>query len=70
MKMTTGGIELAKNAFQVHAINEHGKTLLKSQLSRDQVPECFAKLPACLSGLDTCGSTHHWARKLAAPNVK
>jgi transposase len=65
MKITTVGIDLAKNVFQVHGVNEHGKVVLKKQLRRDQVPEFFAKLPACLIGLEACGSAHHWARKLA-----
>ena len=42
MKITTVGIDLAKNVFQIHAVNEHGKTVLKKQLKRDQVAEFFA----------------------------
>jgi len=29
MKATTAGIDLAKNVFQVHGVDEHGKTVLK-----------------------------------------
>ena len=29
MKVTTVGIDLAKNALQIPAVNEHGKTVLK-----------------------------------------
>lgn len=65
MKITTVGIDLAKNVFQVHGVNEHGKVVLRKQLRRDQVPEFFALLPGCLIGLEACGSSHHWARKLA-----
>ena len=64
MKITTVGIDLAKNLFQVHGVNEHGKAVLKKQLRRDQVAEFFAQLPACLIGIEACGSAHHWARKL------
>ncbi len=64
MKITTVGIDLAKNLFQVHGVNEHGKAVLKKQLRRDQVAEFFAQLPACLIGMEACGSAHHWARKL------
>lgn len=66
MKITTVGIDLAKNVFQVHGVNEHGKTVLKKQLKRDQVAEFFATLPACLVGMEACGSAHHWARKLGS----
>jgi transposase len=64
MKTTTVGIDLAKNVFQVHGVNEHGKAVLKKQLKRHQVIEFFANMPACLIGMEACGSAHHWARKL------
>lgn len=64
MKITTVGIDLAKNLFQVHGVNEHGKAVLKKQLRRDEVAEFFAQLPACLIGMEACGSAHYWARKL------
>jgi len=65
MKITTVGIDLAKNVFQIHAVDERGKTALKKQLKRGQVAELFANLPVCLIGMEACGSAHHWARKLA-----
>jgi len=64
MKITTVGIDLAKNVFQIHAVDERGKTVLKKQLKRDQVAAFFANLPPCLIGMEACGSAHHWARKL------
>jgi transposase len=64
MKITTIGIDLAKNMFQIHAVDERGKTVLKKQLKRDQVAAFFVNLPPCLVGMEACGSAHHWARKL------
>ena len=64
MKITTVGIDLAKNVFQVHAVNEAGKKVFNKQLRRDQMAEFFAKLPPCLVGMEACGSAHHWGRKL------
>lgn len=64
IKVTTAGIDLAKNVFQVHGVDEHGKTVLRKQLKREQVALFFANLPTCLIGLEACGSAHHWARKL------
>ena len=64
MKITTVGIDLAKNVFQLHGVNEFGKTVIKKQIRRDQVSEYFVNLPACLIGMEACGSAHHWARKL------
>lgn len=64
MKITTVGIDLAKNVFQVHGVDEHGKAVLKKQLRRDQMATFFINLPPCLIGMEACGSAHHWARKL------
>ena len=52
--------------FQIHAVDERGKTVLKKQLKRDQVATFFANLPPCLIGMEACGSAHHWARKLTS----
>jgi len=64
MQITTVGIDLAKNVFQVHGVNEHGKAMLRRQLRRDQVAPFFANLPPCLIGMEACAGAHHWARKL------
>ena len=64
MKITTVGIDLAKNVFQVHGIDQHGKVALRKQLKRDQVAAFFANLPPCLIGMEACAGAHHWARKL------
>jgi transposase len=66
MKITTIGIDLAKNVFQVHAVNACGKVALKKQLKRAQVLPLFANLPPCLIGMEACASAHYWARKLQA----
>jgi len=42
MKMTTIGLDLAKNVFQVHRVDEQGKAVLRRQLRRDQVAAFFA----------------------------
>ena len=64
MDITTIGIDLAKLVFQVHAVNAHGKVVLKKQLKRNQMAEYFVNLKPCLIGMEACGSAHHWARKL------
>ena len=64
MKITTVGIDLAKNVFQIHSIDEHGKAVLKKQLKRDQMAAFFVNLPSCLIGMEACSGAHHWARKL------
>ncbi len=64
MKITTIGIDLAKNVFQVHGVDEHGKAVLRKQLKRKDVVKFFANLEPCLIGMEACGSAHYWARKL------
>ena len=64
MKITTIGIDLAKNVFQVHGVDERGKTVLKKQLKREQMAPFFANLVPCLIGMEACGSAHFWAHKL------
>ncbi len=66
MKLTTIGIDLAKNVFQVHGVDERGKAVLKKPLKRHQVLPFFTNLGPCLVGMEACGSAHHWARKLSA----
>ncbi len=66
MQITTVGVDLAKNVFQVHAVDTHGKAVLKKQLRREQMAPFFANLPPCLIGMEACGSAHHWARRLQA----
>jgi transposase len=64
MKITTVGIDLAKNIFQVHGVDERGKAVLRKQLRRAQVAVFFANLPPCVIGMEACASAHHWGRTL------
>ena len=64
MKITTAGIDLAKNLQQVYGMDERGKAVLKKQLKRSQVLSFFVNLPPCLIGMEACGGAHHWAREL------
>lgn len=63
MKITTIGIDLAKEVFQIHGVDNHGKIVLRKQLRRNGMAN-FANLESCLIGMEACGSAHHWARKL------
>ncbi|MDN0076335.1 IS110 family transposase [Crenobacter sp. SG2303] len=66
MNIRTIGLDLAKNVFQIHGVDEHGKVVLRKQVARSSLAACFANLPPCLVGMEACGSAHFWARKLAA----
>lgn len=66
MKISTIGLDLAKNVFQVHGIDEAGKKVACRQLRRCAVLKFFAKLPPCLVGMEACASAHYWGREIAA----
>jgi transposase len=63
-EVVTGGVDLAKNVLQVHAIDADGKVLVKRQLRRAEILKFFAALPPCLVGMEACASAHHWGREL------
>lgn len=56
------GLDIAKNVFQVHAVDACGNVVLRRQLRRGQVAPFFAGLPPCRVGIEACGGAHHWAR--------
>src|SRR4051794_14469012 len=64
-QITTVGLDIAKNTFQVHGADAQGRPVLKRRLVREKVLEFFANLPACLVGLEACAAAHYWARELA-----
>jgi transposase len=64
MEISTIGLDLAKNVFQVHGINATGEVVVRKTLRRAQMLPFFEKLPPCLVGAEACGTSHHWAREL------
>ncbi len=64
MNITTIGLDIAKNVFQVHGMDRNDKAVLRKKVSRSKVIEFFVKLPACLIGMEACPGAHHWAREL------
>lgn len=64
MNITTVGIDLAKNVFQIHGVDDRGRVVLRKAVKRAELTKVFANLPACLIGLEACGSAHYWARRL------
>lgn len=67
MAILTVGIDLAKNVFAVHGINEAGKpALVRPAVARDQLHALIAALPPCVIGMEACSGAHHWARLFQA----
>lgn len=63
MQVTTVGLDLAKNIFQVHGITEDGAVAFNKSLRRARLLDFFKNLEPCLIGMEACGSSHHWARQ-------
>jgi len=64
MKFTRCGLDIAKQVFQVHGVNEHGVVKGRKALPRAKVLEFFVQLPPCLIGIEACGGAHYWGREL------
>ncbi len=65
MKITTVGLDLAKNVFQIHGIDEGGEVVVRKALRRRQMIPFFSKLEPCQIGMEACGTSHYWARELS-----
>lgn len=66
MKVTTVGLDLAKNVFQVHGVDAQGRKLFNRQLRVAQAAEFFVRLEPCVVAMEACASAHHWVRRLRA----
>jgi transposase len=64
MQITTIGLDIAKNVFQVHGIGVGERVVVRKQLRRNQVMAFFEALSPCLIGMEACASAHYWAREL------
>ncbi len=61
----TIGLDIAKNFFQVHAVDDAGQVVLRRKLSRGEVLGFFEAQPKAPVGIETCGTGHGWAREIA-----
>jgi len=62
--VTTIGLDIAKNVFQVHGVDAKGATIVAKPVRRGALLRFFSSLPRCLVGMEACSSAHHWARAL------
>jgi transposase len=63
-EITTVGLDLAKNVFQVHAVDAAGRVTIRRQVRRAQMFLFFSRLCPCLIGMEACAGAHYWAREL------
>ena len=65
-KVTTVGIDLAKNTFSIHGVDGSGRVVLRKTVSRARIMAEIAQLPPCLIGMEACSGAHEWARQIQA----
>ena len=66
IEVSVVGIDLGKNAFHVHGVDGSGHVVLKKQVTRKGLVQLMSQLPRCLVGIEACGGSHDWARRLMA----
>ena len=60
------GVDIAKNSFQVHALESEDCSATKRKLSRSGIVKFLAEVEPCAIGMAACGSAHYWARRFRA----
>jgi transposase len=66
MQVTTYGVDLAKQVFQVHWVDTDSGEVKRKMLTRGQMQAFFARRAAGVVAMEACGSAHHWGRALTA----
>ena len=64
------GVDIAKNSFQVHALESEDCSVTKRKLSRSGIVKFLAEVEPCAIGMEACGSAHNWARRFCDPAWK
>lgn len=63
MSLKLLAIDLAKEVFQLHGVDDQGVKVLKQKLSRKELLLFTATLLPCRIAMEACGGSHYWARK-------
>lgn len=58
------GMDTSKRFFQLHGVDAAERPVLRQKMTRDQMIAFFQKLPPTTVGIEACGASHHWARRL------
>jgi transposase len=57
-------IDIAKSVFQIHGVDAGGEVVIRKRITRAKLLEFFARLPACLVGIEACPTAHYWSRRI------
>jgi len=66
MKIKRIGVDLAKNVYQLHGVDDRGNAVWKRRLSRGKwlAVLCNTAPAGTVVGMEACAGAHHWAREL------
>ncbi|MFC1681412.1 IS110 family transposase [Pseudomonadota bacterium] len=64
MKITSFGLDIAKNVFHLVGLNQANKVGLKKRLRRSEVIRYFSQQPVCTIGMEACAASNYWGREL------
>ena len=62
----TVAVDIAKNVFQLHAVDRRGRTVVRRKVNRSSFVDAVAKLGARVVMMEACGGAHHWGRRFEA----
>jgi len=65
MKHNVIGMDIAKNVFQIHAVDGETGEIERIKLRRSEVLPFFANRTPALIAMEACGGAHWWARQLS-----
>lgn len=64
MNSTKYGVDIAKNVFQLYWVDPETGEVFNKQIKRAKFLEHFVNRAPCLIGMEACGGSQHWARRL------
>jgi len=56
MQVITIGLDIAKNVFQIHGVDNAGKAVLRRKVRRDELIPLFRDMEPCLIGMEACAT--------------
>ncbi|HDL6960607.1 TPA: hypothetical protein PXM37_004254 [Yersinia enterocolitica] len=60
--ITLIGIDLAKNVFHLHVVDDKGKQMKVTKLSRLKLAEYLYRSEPVIVAMEACASAHYWGR--------
>lgn len=63
-KISTIGLDIAKQVFHAHGADASGAVLFSRRLTRAKLIQFFASQPRCTVAMEACAGAHHWGREL------